>query len=144
MWFNCLPCDPERPNIEYKDGILKLSGLSTPSDPYITYLPVIEELRRYSTHGSDLTILFRFDYLNTKSINQVVEIIRIVNVMKSSQERIDKKYKKKLAVGWYYAEIDEKIQEVGEMMRDISDSLSVDKTNKKRLYEKLKFELKSY
>jgi hypothetical protein len=144
MWFNCLPCDPERPTIMYNDGVLVLCGLSTPVDPYITYYPIIEELRTYALHGSDLAIIFKYDYLNTKSINQVVEMIKIINAMKKINEALEKKYRKKLSITWMYNEIDEKIEEIGQMMKDISDSLSIDKSSNRRLYERLKFELKSY
>lgn len=112
MWFNTLPYDWECPKIDYKEGVLKIYGKSIPSDAYITYLPVIDELEKYAENNNDLILVFELDYINTSSLRSLMKIIQILNDMHEKKGNV--------SVIWKYLEIDERVQEQGEDLRDFA------------------------
>jgi hypothetical protein len=110
MFFQTLPHDPERPTIKYMDGILEISGKCIPTDALVTFTPLICEFEFYASLKQDLTVLFKLDYMNTSSNRYWIRIIEILNEMFLN--------KCKVKAIWYYQEIDERIEEQGDDLRN--------------------------
>jgi len=132
MFFQNLPYDPEAPKYEYKDGILTLSGNCVPTEPDDSLRAIFVEIYEH-VENHDLTIIFKFFAINSRTIKKFSRLItRLNEVKKNNKDR-------KLAFYWYYPSIDESIEELGEFYKNYNDSLARDGK-----YSKIKFKLKSY
>jgi hypothetical protein len=132
-YFISLPYDTEAPKIDYKEGVLKLYGHCIPSEPDSTLSFLFEAILLHIEHYNELTILFKFDSVNTSSSKKFSQLFNKFNAMKSQ----NKKYK--INIIWSYPKIDEDMQELGEFYKLNSDTLA-----KKGNYPKINFKLKSY
>jgi hypothetical protein len=137
MWFNTLPYDPEAPEIDFKNGILKLSGRCIPSDVDITLGIIFDEIFKYLETGSNLVLSFKFDYVNTSSSKKFTDFFTRLNLIR--KEDLKKKTKREIEVYWFSPIIDEDMEELGKYYKENSDSLA-----KKSKYKPIKFNLKIY
>ena len=87
-------------------GLIVLSGISIPEDPYAFYTPVNEKIAEYLTSPKDDTLLeFKLEYFNTSSTLIIRNLIRTIAESAS---------KSRLTVKWYYEEYDDDMKEAGQ------------------------------
>ena len=84
------------------DGILSIQGRSMPLDAAGFYHPVQSWVKELTL--SEIHLLFRIEYLNTKSAIQLYTILQSLR----DNERVTS-----LHVDWYYEEDDEDIYDIG-------------------------------
>jgi hypothetical protein len=131
FWFGNLSYDWERPNVQYKEGILTISGNSIPTEAYSTYIEIIDELEQYAKQNLDLTAVFKLNSCNSSSLRQLKRIIQILNDMLLSKTRV--------TVYWYYDEVDERMEEIGddlkEFAKDDFKTRIIKQNNKLKVFE---------
>lgn len=111
MYFQNIPYEPDSPKVEYKEGVLTLSGKAIPSDADFVWFPILQDFKNYALSGQPLTVIFKFDYYNTASARYLSTMFKIMNEMHLLNKNID--------VYWYYYDIDETMKELGEMYQEI-------------------------
>jgi hypothetical protein len=137
MWFQTLQQDADRPLIDFKDGILLLYGKCIPQNANESLDELFDEMLNYLNTGLDLTILFKFDAVNTTSSKKFGELIVELNKIRESD--CEKKSNRKINIIWSSPKIDEDMQELGEYYRDCSDGQA-----QKFGFKKIVFKLKTY
>jgi hypothetical protein len=114
MYFQNLPYEPDLPKVIYSDNILSFSGKAVPTDADMAWFPIIKDLERYSMTDNPLIVNFRFDYYNTASARYLTSIFKILDRMNLKNHNVK--------INWYYADIDETMQELGEMYSEMIKS----------------------
>ena len=137
MWFNTLPYDPEAPKINFKDGVLTLSGKCIPTDGKATLGIIFTEIEDYLNQGLDFTIIFKFDAVNTTSSSKFIDLFFKMNQIRNLD--CEKKSKRKINIVWSSPKIDEDMEELGQYYKEYSDG-QADKNN----FKKIDFKLKLY
>lgn len=107
MYFQNLPYEPDLPRVIYDNNILSFSGKAVPTDADMAWFPIIRDLEAYSKTGLPLIVNFKFDYYNTSSARYLTSIFKILDDMNAKYHNV--------IINWYYADIDEVMQELGEM-----------------------------
>lgn len=131
MFFDTLAHDPDRPPMEFKEGILTLTGNCMPENCDYTLGTLFKEIYDYLKYHDSLTLIFKFSNVNTTSSKLFLELFLKLN-------SIQKDEKKKIRVYWHSPHVDEDISELGEFYKEQSDKMA--KKNKhKPLYFKLKY-----
>ena len=88
------------------NGIFELSQMSLPEDAVDFYAPVIRWLTEYSLNPNSTTVFdMKLEYFNTASSKQLIQILLLLSSMKDRSE---------IVINWYYKEIDEDMQALGE------------------------------
>ena len=86
--------------------IFEISNISLPEDADEFYAPVIKWLENYLEQSNEqMNFHFKLDYYNTASARYISTIIRILDNISQKQ---------KIKIFWYYREIDEDMQLMGE------------------------------
>lgn len=137
MWFNTLPYDPEAPKIDFKDGILTLSGNCIPTDGKATLSVIFDEIEQYLNQGLDLTLIFKFDHVNTSSSHKFIDLFFNINQVRKLD--CEKKSKRKITIVWCSPRIDEDMEELGQYYKEYSDGQAA-----KNNFKKIDFKLKIY
>ena len=94
------------PQIDFKPGMLQVSGRSIPEDAVEFFQPVIGWLEEYLKNPEPLTRLnLRMDYINSGSNRFIFNLIKM----------LDDAYLKghSVLVNWYYEEDDDTIRNLG-------------------------------
>ncbi|MBN2757423.1 MAG: DUF1987 domain-containing protein [Bacteroidales bacterium] len=105
----------ETPQIHFdpKNNIFEISNRSLPEDADEFYIPVIKWLQNYSQKPNSITNLtFKLEYFNTASARYITKIINILDGMS---------LKNTVNIYWYYREIDEDMQSMGEEYNEITN-----------------------
>jgi hypothetical protein len=105
----------ETPRVHFDPGnnIFEISSRSLPEDADEFYIPVIKWLEDYSEKPNPVTnFTFKLDYYNTASARYVTRIVKIL-------DKLGKTYDVK--VYWYYREIDEDMQAMGEEYGEMTE-----------------------
>ena len=99
------------PKFDFNHGTVTISGKSVLEDPGEVWLGFIKELKDYINKYDFITVDFRLDAFNTSSS------MYVTNVMLTLDELKDKC---KVTINWYYLEIDEDMQFLGEAYKDMT------------------------
>lgn len=105
----------ETPRIHFdpSNNIFEISSRSLPEDADEFYIPVIKWLEDYAEKPNPMTnFTFKLDYYNTASARYVTKIVKILD--KLGEEHDVKVY-------WYYRDIDEDMQAMGEEYNEMTD-----------------------
>jgi hypothetical protein len=105
----------ETPRIHFDPGnnIFEMSSRSLPEDADEFYIPIIRWLENYIERPNSMTnFTFKLDYYNTASARYITRIVKILD--KLGEEHDVKVY-------WYYREIDEDMQSMGEEYKEMTD-----------------------
>ncbi len=106
------------PKVDFntETNVFVLEGESRPENVRKFYDPLIEWLENYNNTalgGHNLTFEFRFDYFNSSSAKFIMDILKILEKIKSKNININ--------IKWYYDEDDEDMLETGEEFSRIID-----------------------
>lgn len=96
-----------------QEDTFKISKISVPEDAYEFYSEVIAWLKEYAKSPNSETIFeFDLEYVNTASSKQLIQVILAL-------EEVGKNGN--VTVKWYYEEIDEDMQSLGERYAKLVD-----------------------
>lgn len=137
MWWQDIPYDPELPLIDFKEGILKLTGRCIPMNPEITLPPLFHAIYNYLDKGNPLTIIFKFDAINSTSSKRFIDFFVRVNeyLWKSEKKRKNRKFE----FFWFYPSDDELMEQLGSYFKECNE-----REAKIHKYRKINFKLKEY
>ncbi|MFN8255161.1 MAG: SiaB family protein kinase [Bacteroidales bacterium] len=105
----------ETPRIHFDPGnnIFEISSRSLPEDADEFYLPVLRWLESYAEKPNPKTIFtFKLDYYNTASARYITRIVKLLDDISKNNE---------VKVYWYYREIDEDMQAMGEEYQEMTE-----------------------
>lgn len=103
-----------RVEIDSNRGLIEISGISLPENPYNYYLPLQEELDNYlSTPKEETTLIFKLEYFNTGSALALRNVIQKLN---------DKLPTGTFNVKWYYETDDSDMFDSGEEFNSLFDN----------------------
>jgi len=105
----------ETPRIHFdpSNNIFEISSRSLPEDADEFYIPVIKWLENYAQNPNSKTnFTFKLDYYNTASARYITRMVKILDELGSSHE---------VKVYWYYREIDEDMEAMGEEYNEMTD-----------------------
>ena len=87
-------------------GIFELAQMSLPEDAVDFYAPIIQWFLDYSEKPNPKTVFdMKLEYFNTASSKQIIQILLLLQNFKDKSD---------ITVNWYYKEIDEDMQAIGE------------------------------
>ena len=96
------------------NGEFKISGISIPEDSTAFYKPILAWLADYSkSPQAETTAHFIFDYFNTSSSKDILEVFKALGVLHDSG-------KSKVSVKWEFEDDDDDIRECGEDYQSIT------------------------
>jgi len=96
-----------------EDETFKISKVSVPEDAYEFYDPIINWLKEYAEAPNEETIMeFDLEYVNTASSKQLIQVILALEEVAKNGKVIAK---------WFYEEIDEDMQSLGERYAKLVD-----------------------
>jgi hypothetical protein len=94
-------------NFNSEDGIMEISGVSSPEDSVKFYQPLVKWLEDYSETGADhATLIFKMEYFNTSSTVFLLRIMRTVVKMKECGKMVN--------IQWYHKTNDDDMIEAGQ------------------------------
>ncbi|QKG79732.1 DUF1987 domain-containing protein [Tenuifilum thalassicum] len=103
------------PEIDFKPGLLQISGRSITEDAIAFYQPVIKWIENYLKNPEPLTrINFNMEYINSGSNRFIFTIMRMFDEAYSHGNNI--------IINWYFEEDDDTIKNLG---RDFQTLLKV-------------------
>lgn len=92
--------------LDAERGIFELAQMSLPEDAVDFYAPIIQWLVEYSQNPNEKTVFdMKLEYFNTASSKQLIQILLLLQGLKDKSE---------VTINWYYKEIDEDMQGLGE------------------------------
>ncbi|MBQ3658424.1 MAG: DUF1987 domain-containing protein [Bacteroidales bacterium] len=98
--------DTPRVVLDADSGIFEISQMSLPEDAVDFYAPIINWLMEYSENPNKETVFnMKLEYFNTASSKQLIQILLLLGNLKGKTD---------ITVNWYYKEIDEDMQALGE------------------------------
>lgn len=105
--------DTPRIHFDPKNNIFEISNKSLPEDANGFYRPVIDWLENYKHKPNKKTVFsFKLEYFNTASARYITQIITILDKMSKKHD---------VKINWYYQEIDEDMQSLGEEFYEMVD-----------------------
>ncbi len=105
--------DTPRVVLDAEKGIFMLAQMSLPEDAVDFYTPVINWITEYARNPNEKTVFdMKLDYFNTASSKQLIQILLLLQSLKDRSE---------VSINWYYKEIDEDMQTIGEEYSQIID-----------------------
>lgn len=97
---------PKSAEIDFKPGLLVMSGRSIPEDSIIFFQPVIDWVAKYLENPEMLTMVhFRLEYINSGSNRFIFTMLKMLDAQSKKGKRI--------VVHWYYEEDDDSIYRLG-------------------------------
>lgn len=105
----------ETPRIHFDpaNNIFEISSRSLPEDADEFYIPVIKWLENYTQNPNPKTnFTFKLDYYNTASARYITRMVKILDELGATHE---------VKVYWYYREIDEDMEAMGEEYNEMTD-----------------------
>ncbi len=113
-------------NFDHEHGICELEGNSYMESPQTFYSPLKKWITDYSlNHNDPLQVKFKLTYYNTGSSRQILELLKIIQVLENTGNKI--------SVYWYVNEFDIDLED------DIEDLMTESNVRIKiiKLYEDL-------
>lgn len=96
----------KNPEIDFKPGVLLISGRSIPEDSISFYEPVIKWVETYIKNPEALTrINLKIEYINSGSNRFVFSILKMMDEMFNKGKNV--------VVNWYYEEDDDTLYNLG-------------------------------
>jgi len=87
-------------------GIFELAQMSLPEDAVDFYSPILAWFAEYSKNPNPTTVFdMKLEYFNTASSKQLIQILLLLQGLTD---------RSKIVINWYYKEIDEDMQGLGE------------------------------
>lgn len=84
----------------------EIEGRSLPENAVMFYEPVLEWLQAYCEKPNTETIIdFKIDYFNTPSTKQILDILKLIDLMMARGS--------KTKINWHYKKDDDDMKEVG-------------------------------
>jgi hypothetical protein len=103
---------------DFDKGLIEISGISLPENPYNYYQPLLEELSSYVKAPNDKTLLsFKLEYFNTGSALALRNTIQKLN---------DELPENTFSVKWYYETDDVDMLDSGEEFASIFSKANFD------------------
>jgi len=96
---------PKTPEINFKEGLIEISGRSIPENSIEFYKPMIEWLKEYVNEPIKTEVNIKLEYFNTSSSKCLLDVFKKL-------EDINKKTE--VIINWCYEEDDEDMLEAGE------------------------------
>ena len=94
------------PHIEFKPGILQLSGRSIPEDAVAFFQPVLKWAEDYLDNPEPLTrVNFKMEYINSGSNRFIFALFKMLDESYTHGHNI--------VINWYYEEDDDTIKNLG-------------------------------
>ena len=91
-------------NFDHQNGICELEGNSYMESPQAFYGPLKKWITDYSlNHDDPLKVKFKLTYYNTGSSRQILELLKIIQVLENTGNKI--------SVSWYVNEFDVDLEE---------------------------------
>ena len=98
--------DTPRVVLDAESGVFEISQMSLPEDAVDFYAPIINWLMEYSENPQKETVFnMKLEYFNKASSKQLIQILLLLGNLKGKTD---------IKVNWYYKEIDEDMQALGE------------------------------
>ena len=99
-----------------EQGILSISGTSSPENPMAFYSEFFNALDDLVAHGkTQMKVTFDFVYFNTSSSRCMYEVLKkLKNYQKNNSNKV-------VDITWYYEADDEDMKEIGEDIQDLLD-----------------------
>ncbi len=98
--------DTPRVTLDADKGIFELAQMSLPEDAVDFYAPILEWFSNYGKNPNSKTVFdMKLEYFNTASSKQLIQILLLLQGLKERSE---------IVVNWYYKEIDEDMESLGE------------------------------
>ncbi len=98
--------DTPQVKLDAENGIFEFSKMSLPEDAVEFYTPIINWLSEYAKNPKSKTeFLMKLEYFNTASSKQLIQMLLVLQEIATQNEVI---------VKWYYKDIDEDLQALGE------------------------------
>lgn len=105
--------DTPEVNFNAETGIFELSKMSLPEDAVDFYSPIVNWLSEYAKNPKPKTeFSMKLEYFNTASSKQLIQLLLVLQEIEKNNDVI---------VKWYYKEIDEDLQALGEEYSQIID-----------------------
>jgi len=93
-------------NLDFQQGLFRISGKSIPENPWEVYQPVLDHLGEYQkSPKADTVMEINLDFFNTSSSKMLLDII-------NELEKLHAANKSNVLIKWMYN--DEDMMEVGE------------------------------
>ena len=100
------------PDIQLRDGYIRISGRSIPEDPKKLYKPVTQWVKEYVTSPASHTeINIQLEYCDTGSTKCIFDILEVLAHCRNTNHKID------MVFNWIYEKGDAEIMELGEFMQ---------------------------
>ncbi len=107
--------DTPKVHLDAVNNIFEISKMSLPEDAIEFYEPVFRWLSKYKDNPNEQTnFVFKLEYFNTASAKQIIQILLLLQEINE---------RKKVLIKWYYKDIDEDMQALGE---EYSQVINVD------------------
>jgi hypothetical protein len=98
--------DTPRVTLDADKGIFELAQMSLPEDAVDFYAPILAWFAEYSKKPNPKTVFdMKLEYFNTASSKQLIQILLLLQGLTD---------KSQIVINWYYKEIDEDMQGLGE------------------------------
>lgn len=106
--------DTPKVHLDAQNNIFEISRMSLPEDAIEFYEPIVRWLEEYIKNPNEETIFsFKLEYFNTASSKQIIQILLILQELSS---------KKNVLIRWYYKDIDEDMEAIGEEYSQVIDA----------------------
>jgi predicted enzyme related to lactoylglutathione lyase len=105
--------DTPKVHLDAKSNIFEISRMSLPEDAIEFYEPVVKWLEQYKQNPNiETTFSFKLEYFNTASSKQIIQILLLLQDLSKKNE---------VTVKWYYKDIDEDMEAIGEEYSQVID-----------------------
>lgn len=95
------------PEIEFKPGVINISGRSIPEDAVTFFRPVVKWIENYVANPEKETkVNFRIEYINSGSNRFVFNILKLLNDAHKDGNA--------MVISWLYEEDDDTIKNLGQ------------------------------
>jgi len=105
--------DTPKVHLDAENNIFEISKMSLPEDAIEFYEPIMKWLDDYKKNPKEkTTFVFKLEYFNTASSKQIIQILLLLQEIGSVSD---------VLVKWYYKDIDEDMQAIGEEYSQVID-----------------------
>jgi hypothetical protein len=95
------------PEIDFKPGLVSISGRSIPEDAVTFFRPVVKWIEKYvASPLKETKVNFRIEYINSGSNRFVFNILKLLNDSHKAGNTI--------IISWFYEEDDDTIKNLGQ------------------------------
>ncbi len=100
--------------LDPRNGKIEIGGHSLPEDVKEFYTPIMNWILAYKDNPNENThVVFKFDYFNTASSKQILDMIEEIKQIKQNGNQ--------LKVDWFYMEDDDDMLDAGEQFAEFTE-----------------------